>query len=251
MSNVGARSGDVHPLLQLMRDYAFAYTANHDFDVCPTIMIEEYELRMGAHRIVGRDGAYRDATQRQYDQYPGLGFTVHDIVTNGERVALRFSEHGHSIFQEADSVWGGVSLYRWDGSRLTSCLVEQDYFARRRQLTDARRELRRVASHRSLDRQHRSSPQQQTKMSCGRGFATAGSMRATSGHLTTSGMRQESATSLTSTSQSLTTSSVRVVASPFTSRSRAHSCRGRECLHPRARPTHVMRPASQTSLRDR
>jgi hypothetical protein len=38
------------------------------------------------------------------------------------------------MFQDADSVWGGVSLYRWDGSRLTSCLVEQDYFARRRQL---------------------------------------------------------------------------------------------------------------------
>jgi predicted ester cyclase len=135
LSNVGVRSGDVHPLLQLMRAYAFAYTANHDFDVCPAIMIDEYELRMGAHRIVGRDRAYRDATQRQFDQYPGLGFTVHDVVTNGERVALRFSEHGYSTFQNANSVWGGVSLYRWDGSRLTSCLVEQDYFARRRQLT--------------------------------------------------------------------------------------------------------------------
>jgi predicted ester cyclase len=135
LSNADARPGDVHPLLELMRAYAFAYTANHNFDVCPSIMIDEYELRMGGHQIIGRDGAYREATQRQFDQFPGLGFTVHDVITNGDRVALRFSEHGHSMFQNADSAWSGVSLYRWDGSRLTSCLVEQDYFSRRQQLS--------------------------------------------------------------------------------------------------------------------
>jgi SnoaL-like domain len=135
VSKVGDQSGTLHPLLALMRAYAYAYTSNHDFDVLPAIMIEEYELRMGPHRIVGRDSSYREATQRQFDQFPGLGFTVHDLVTNGERVALRFSEHGHSLFHHADSAWGGVSLYRWDGSRLASCVVEQDYFSRRRQLS--------------------------------------------------------------------------------------------------------------------
>jgi predicted ester cyclase len=127
-------SDDIHPILKIMRTYAFAYTANHDFDVLPTIMVDAYELRMGRHRIVGRDTDYRAATERQFNQFPGLGFTVHEVVSNGERIALRFSEHGRSNVRDADAVWGGISMYHWDASRLTSCLVEQDYFARRRQL---------------------------------------------------------------------------------------------------------------------
>ena len=128
------QSSAIQPILSLMRTYSFAYTANHDFGVCASIMVDDYELRMGPHWIVGRDGGYRKATQRQYDQFPGLGFIVHDVVTNGERVALRFSEHGHSEYADADAVWAGISMYQWDGSRLVSCWVEQDYFARRRQL---------------------------------------------------------------------------------------------------------------------
>jgi predicted ester cyclase len=126
--------GEIPALLNVMRKYSYAYTASHDFSVCASIMVDDYELRMGPHRVVGRDGAYRSATQRQYDQFPGLGFTVHDLMTNGDRVALRFSEHGRSVYRDADSVWEGISMYRWDGSRLLSCWVEQDYFARRRQL---------------------------------------------------------------------------------------------------------------------
>jgi hypothetical protein len=128
-------SQELHPLVGLMRRYAFGYTAAHDFSHLPSLMVEDYLLRMGPHLVEGRDGPYRAATQRQYDQYPGLGFSVHQVVTNGERIALRFSEHGRSPAR-GSAVWGGISMYRWDGSRLTECVVEQDYHSRRRQLRE-------------------------------------------------------------------------------------------------------------------
>ncbi|MGP6177245.1 nuclear transport factor 2 family protein [Microbacterium sp. A196] len=121
----------------LLRDYAFAYTASHDFGVCDRLMIEDYVLRMGEFEIRGRDDAYKPATEKQYRQYPGLGFTVHDFMTNGDRAALRFSEHGKSLLTGALTSWRGISMYRWDGERLTECRVEQDYFSRRRQSESA------------------------------------------------------------------------------------------------------------------
>lgn len=125
----------VAPIAELMRRYAFAYTASHDFDVIPQLMVPDYTLYMGAHEVRGRDGAYRAATKRQYGQFPGLGFTVHQLIHNGERVALVFTEHGGSAYRDGRcAAWTGISLYRWDGQRLISCRVEQDYFSRRRQL---------------------------------------------------------------------------------------------------------------------
>ena len=62
---------------------------------------------------------------------------MHEVVTNGERLALRFSEHGASVRHGgALAVWGGIGLYAWNGRRLTTNRVEQDYLARRRQLAD-------------------------------------------------------------------------------------------------------------------
>lgn len=125
------------PFHDLMRRYSFAYTASHDFSQLASLMVGDYLLRMGEHEIRGRDTAYRAATQRQYDQFPGLGFTVHRLVTNGERLALVFTEHGASRRHGGLlAAWRGVSLYHWDGTRLLDCTVEQDYFARRRQLAD-------------------------------------------------------------------------------------------------------------------
>jgi len=117
----------------LLRDYAYAYTASHDFDVCDRVMIDDYVLRMGESEIRGRDTAYIPATEKQYRQYPGLGFTVHDFMTNGDRAAFRFSEHGRSVLTGKLTSWRGISLYRWDGERLTECRVEQDYYSRTRQ----------------------------------------------------------------------------------------------------------------------
>ena len=125
------------PFVALMRRYVVDYTNSHDLAVCDEIMEPDYVLRMGPHVVAGRDEAYKPATRKQLEQFPGLGLTVHEVVSNGERLALRFSEHGASVRHGgAVAVWGGIGLYAWNGRRLTANRVEQDYLARRRQLAD-------------------------------------------------------------------------------------------------------------------
>lgn len=125
------------PFVALMRRYVVDYTNAHDLAVCDEIMEPGYVLRMGPHVVAGRDEAYKPATRRQLEQFPGLGLTVHEVLSNGDRLALRFSEHGASARHGgAVAVWGGIGLYRWNGTRLTDNTVEQDYLARRRQLAD-------------------------------------------------------------------------------------------------------------------
>ncbi|GAA4790388.1 hypothetical protein GCM10023200_26680 [Actinomycetospora chlora] len=121
----------------LMRRYVVDYTNSHDLAVCDEIMEPDYVLRMGPHVLAGRDEVYKPATRRQLEQFPGLGLTVHDVVSNGDRLALLFSEHGASV-RHAGAVasWRGLGLYAWNGTRLTANRVEQDYLARRRQLAD-------------------------------------------------------------------------------------------------------------------
>jgi len=126
-------AGSVHPLSELLRRYSYAYTAAHDFEVCRQIMVEDYALIMGEHVVRGREEQYIPATARQFRQFPTLGFTVHDLVVGPDRAALHFSEHGYSTLHSCECSWSGISTYRWDGTRLTECRVEQDYFARRDQ----------------------------------------------------------------------------------------------------------------------
>jgi len=119
----------------LMRRYCNDYTNRHDFAVCDQIMDTGYTLHMGSHEVSGRDKAYKPATQRQFTQFPGLCLTVNQIITNGDRLAMRFSEHGASLRHHGlIAAWNGVGLYNWDGSKLLENYVEQDYFARRAQL---------------------------------------------------------------------------------------------------------------------
>jgi predicted ester cyclase len=120
-----------------MRRYCLDYTARHDMTVCDAIMAPEYTLHMGGHDLVGRDGAYKPAAAAQFRQFPGLCLTVNEVIYSGDRLALRFSEHGASARHDgARAAWGGIGLYRWDRLRLVENFVEQDYFARRRQLAD-------------------------------------------------------------------------------------------------------------------
>ena len=123
------------PLSHLLQRYCFAYTATHDFTVADQIMADDYTFHMGEHTFRGREAAYKPAAERQFKAYPGLGFAVHDFFSNGNRCAMFFSEFGYSAQYECHTAWHGVSLYRWDGRLLTECRIEQDYYARRRQLT--------------------------------------------------------------------------------------------------------------------
>jgi predicted ester cyclase len=125
----------VEPLVALMRRYVVDYTNRHDTSVCAELMEPDYTLRMGAHEVAGRDELYIPAAEKQFTQFPGLGLTVHDVVTNGDRLAMRFTEHGASNRHGgARASWAGLGLYRWNGTKLTENWVEQDYQARRRQL---------------------------------------------------------------------------------------------------------------------
>jgi len=123
------------PLSHLMQRYCFGYTATHDFSVADQIMADDYTFFMGEHEFKGREEAYKPAADRQFEAYPGLGFTVHEFFSNGDRCAMYFSEHGYSKQFDALTAWHGASLYRWNGERLAECRIEQDYYGRRRQLT--------------------------------------------------------------------------------------------------------------------
>lgn len=128
----------VPPLAARLRRYCFAYTASHDPSVCDEIMVADYALYMGEFEIRGRDENYKPAAEKQYRQFPGLGMSVHDLLVTPDRAALHFSEYGRSVLTGNSAAWSGISLYHWDGDRLVDCRVEQDYFARRRQLDTGR-----------------------------------------------------------------------------------------------------------------
>jgi hypothetical protein len=126
----------MEPFVALMRRYCVDYTARHDLSVCDDIMDPGYTLHMGVHDLTGRDQAYKPAAAAQFRQFPGLCLTVNEIICSGGRLALRFTEHGASARHDgARAAWSGIGLYRWDGRRLLENHVEQDYLARRRQLS--------------------------------------------------------------------------------------------------------------------
>ncbi|NKQ58037.1 ester cyclase [Amycolatopsis sp. K13G38] len=132
-------TADTPGFVALMRRYVVDYTNSHDTSVCAEIMEPGYTLHMGDDVLCGRDELYVPAAVRQFRQFPGLCLTVHEIVTNGDRLALRFSEHGASrTHAGAVASWAGIGVYRWNGERLVENYVEQDYLARRRQLKSGR-----------------------------------------------------------------------------------------------------------------
>lgn len=126
---------DAPAFLRLMKHYVLDYTNRNDQSQTPAIMEADYLLRMGDHFVRGRDTEYHAATAKQMEQFPNLCLTVHEIATSGERLVMRFSEHGRSrLHGDRGCAWGGIGLYAWNGSKLVSNHVEQDYLARKRQL---------------------------------------------------------------------------------------------------------------------
>jgi hypothetical protein len=124
------------PFVALMRRYCVDYTNSHDLGVCDDIMEPEYVVHIAGMSLV-RDPAYKPAVEFVFARFPGLGLAVHEILTNGERLAMRFSEHAASS-EGGLCCWAGISLYRWNGTKLTECRVEQDFLARQRQLASGR-----------------------------------------------------------------------------------------------------------------
>jgi hypothetical protein len=126
----------MEPVVALMRRWVVDFFVSHDTDVCREIMEPEYTLRVGDYIIAGRDEQYVPAIHKQLAQFPGLGMTVHRLLPSGDRIGLHFSEHGASGGAGGRiACWSGIALYRVNGKRFTGCAAEEDYFARRRQLT--------------------------------------------------------------------------------------------------------------------
>ena len=122
------------PIIGLMRRWVIDFFNSHDAAAARGLLSPDYALRVGEATIEGRD-EYLAAVQRQFEQFPGLGMTVHAVVSTEDRIALHFTEHGASAgVDSAVTCWSGVALYRSDGAVLTGCVAVEDYAARRRQL---------------------------------------------------------------------------------------------------------------------
>jgi SnoaL-like polyketide cyclase len=123
------------PLVSLAHRFVVEFFNRQDVTICPHIMSENYSLRLGDFVINGRDNDYVPALQTQFEQFPGIVMTVHNIVSCGDRIALHVTEHGSSGGPGGRvAAWTAIALYRWDGTQLASCIAQEDYATRRRQL---------------------------------------------------------------------------------------------------------------------
>lgn len=120
-----------------MRRFTVDWLGRADPSVCAEIMDPGYSIHIGGHTLDGRDGAYIPGTMAQLDRFPGLLLSVQDLMLDGDRVAMRFTEHGPSTADGGQpAAWSGIGLFTWDGARLTRNVTEEDYHSRRRQLAE-------------------------------------------------------------------------------------------------------------------
>lgn len=126
------------PVVGQVRRWSVDWLNGQHPQVCEQVLAPEYTLRIGGY-LLGPRETYVPATMAQLSRYPGLVVTTHQVVTDGDRVALWFSEHGASVrLGGRAAVWTGVALFRWDGTALSACFAEEDYYGRRRQLDSGR-----------------------------------------------------------------------------------------------------------------
>jgi hypothetical protein len=125
----------VHPFVALMRTYCIDYTNSHDQTLYDEIMEPDYVVHINGMELV-RSSSYSDSVSTLFDVAPGLGLVVHDLVLNGDRLCMSFSEHGAFPGKDGPRLacWRGIGLYKWNGRRLTENHVEQDYRSMRIQL---------------------------------------------------------------------------------------------------------------------
>lgn len=118
--------------VQLLRRWVVDYFNSHDRSVAHEFIVPSYALEIGDHVFVGRDDQWLPAVDQQMQAFPGMGMTVHQVISTYDRVAVYFSEHGATKGRLA--VWSGVGIYRSNGQQLTGCIAQEDYMTRQRQL---------------------------------------------------------------------------------------------------------------------
>lgn len=125
----------MHPFVALMRRYCIDYTNSHDQSVCDSIMDPEYVVHIGGFDLP-LDALYKPTVADLFQRSPGLGLVVHELVLNGDRLCMSFSEHAAmpAAGGTALACWRGIGLYRWNGTRLVENWVEQDHLSMQQQL---------------------------------------------------------------------------------------------------------------------
>jgi hypothetical protein len=122
-------------MIAALRQFATSFMTGHDPSVCVQIMDPGYTLTIGRHVLQGRDDIYLPAVMKQLNMFPGLTMTVHEVLATHGHVAMHFSEHGASGGVGGPLArWGGIALFRWNGRVFTSCVANEDYANRRRQV---------------------------------------------------------------------------------------------------------------------
>ncbi|TMM51740.1 ester cyclase [Sulfitobacter sabulilitoris] len=118
--------------LGLLRRWVVDYFNRHDAAACADFIVPDYSLHIGDTVFRGRDTEWLPAVDVQMKLFPGLAMTVHQTLSGPDWAAAYFSEHGASKGRAA--VWSGIAIYRTDGTRLVSCVAQEDYMTRQRQL---------------------------------------------------------------------------------------------------------------------
>lgn len=122
-------------IVELLRVYCGEFVNAHDPSRCVDLMADGYLLHMAGREIRGRGADYEPSVTELFAQFPDLHVQMHEILTDGDRLATRFTLSGTSTRHGGRAAaWGGVALYDWDGRRLTECWVEEDHHLARVQL---------------------------------------------------------------------------------------------------------------------
>lgn len=130
----GAADGPVD-VLALARRWVVDYFNRQDAGICAQFIEPAYTLRIGETVFAGRDEQWLPAVEKQFQTFPGMGMTVHQVLVGSDRVAVLFSEHGASGGVGGRvAVWSGVAIYRSNGRKLVGCVAQEDYQTRLRQL---------------------------------------------------------------------------------------------------------------------
>ncbi|CAN5202866.1 hypothetical protein BH09ACT10_BH09ACT10_08450 [soil metagenome] len=120
--------------LSLVRRWAIDWLASHDPQACDDLLAKDYAAMVGPLVLDGRD-AYVEAVMGQLRNYPGLGLTIHQAMSNGTHAAVHFTEHGAALHKNgAEASWTGIALFETANSQIVACWAEEDYASRSRQL---------------------------------------------------------------------------------------------------------------------
>lgn len=122
-----------------LKAFASEFLNGKDINAIRAAMSENYVLRIGQHVLRGREQDYLPGTLGQFEQFDDFCIHIHQVILGEGFGALRFSESGCSKKHGgAKAVWHGIALFDIHAGQLQKGWAEEDYLARRYQLSGAR-----------------------------------------------------------------------------------------------------------------